>query len=471
MPSLQTLYLNNNQFLQIYSTMGIQHPFSTTINTIFINNCKLTVNYINNIVNLTQLHMSNNILINELIAITFQKNIHLEIIDLSKCSINHIDYLTFYPLTNLTELHLSDNRINYLHSETFLYNLKLSYLNLSRNHFKTLEPIQSISLKHLDLSYCELNIIERNTFKSLTALISLNLSNNYIEYLPDYLSINNLQYLDISYCRLLLITDYTFIEFNQLTKLKLNGNRFYQPFKETMLPDTLTSIALNDNPWRCDCYSLDLKYFYDYLNINDLTSESNLVCYSPTNLTGSTWNIACKKQWFRYNLINNFNHPNTNTIPHLERVWLFLIITFITLTVLFCVVSNARRLVTQRARREQVQMERLANEARERLRMIRDRQTMSLNNIAASTNAPDPRDLISPPSYEEALSMLRPSISDLRLKRPLSMLSTESTPNNMISMSNAHDQQSISVSSSASSLIVYQDNNPHDSRNNVQQSL
>lgn len=401
MPNLRTLILNNNPQLRLYPT---SHPASESLEIIYLENCNLDTNFLTDFPNLKEVHLNGNVI--RLISDTaFINNQNLELIEMSRSNVGSIDRNAFTNLTRLRYLDLSENRLEQIPERLFISNEYFIELNISRNRIGIIDVIESNSLITLDVSYSEVKLIADRLLHYLPNLRILILSHNPLEVLPEKLKSNSLQILDLSFCRLLQLGDTTFTHLSTLNLLHINGNRLSEPPLRDTFPKSLQLIHLSDNPWVCDCQSKQLKLFFDYLKQTPekIPENTQLVCHAPKNVSGLSWHLACRKSWYMI---------RTQISPHLDRVWLFLIVTFLTLTVLFCVVSTARRVLTQRIEREQEQMERMAEEARARLRQMRQRQRES-----ALLNAPDPRDLISPPSYEEALNMLRPSTSDLRLKR------------------------------------------------------
>ncbi|KAL1132779.1 hypothetical protein AAG570_010731 [Ranatra chinensis] len=156
---------------------------------------------------------------------TFPKLYELHTIDVSYNSLSEIYNGVFQTLFGLRFLNLSHNQLNEIKSSTFgplptLLEMDLSYNNLaeiSRGSLTRLTSLQRlnvaynnlsrifqlpISLSHLNLSFNSIEKIPANTWPSMNALQSLDLSNNYLQDSLESGSFANLlilQKLDLSY--------------------------------------------------------------------------------------------------------------------------------------------------------------------------------------------------------------------------------------------------------------------------------
>lgn len=124
----------------------------------------------------------------------------------------------FQEANNLTHLIASNNRLKQIPSLLFVKTNKLSYVDFSNNTIEEIDPLAfagASNIEFLDLSRNNLTEFHEQ-LKSLTNLVTLNLSHNAIKELH-FLRIPNLITFDMSYNKL---TDLTEDTFNQTIKLK-----------------------------------------------------------------------------------------------------------------------------------------------------------------------------------------------------------------------------------------------------------
>ena len=169
--------------------------------------------------------------------------INLQKIFLSNCTLGMIAQDAFHQLNHLVELDLGQNLLTSVPSESFRNLLNVRRLLLRQNPIKTLRESNFVSLtklEHLDLSYCQIDQIEPGSFKGLPHLKSLKLNNN----------------------RLTTLTPNVFVD----------------------IPPLYT-IALEHNPWNCDC---ELRPLHQWISVNNMLLEPPQ-CKTPAKYENKDW--------------------------------------------------------------------------------------------------------------------------------------------------------------------------------------
>lgn len=166
--------------------------------------------------------------------------LNLQRIYLSRCKILQIDDRAFRGLTNLVELDLSLNFLSSVPTETFVDYPSLMRLIVSGNPIRALQTA---------------------SFRPLSFLTSLELSD----------------------CQIETIEDGTFVGLDNLEWLKLDGNRINFIRGENILPDAVHGVALDRNPWQCDCRLLEV---HNWLLNYKIPHSSEPKCAGPTRLVG-----------------------------------------------------------------------------------------------------------------------------------------------------------------------------------------
>lgn len=118
----------------------------------------------------------------------------------------------------------------------------------------------------------------------------------------------------------------------------------------------IAAIHLEDNPWRCDCTQLYVTF--EFLTEPPVkTIGSSLICQSPANVSGYSWEAACFDIW------------NVNVYYSKDKTWGMVMVSLLILVV-FCgsVVSIKHTMKIKRRVLEQRQHLEMAE--RERLRLL-----------------------------------------------------------------------------------------------------
>ncbi|KOC70309.1 Chaoptin [Habropoda laboriosa] len=159
---------------------------------------------------------------------------------LSQNSIQRVSPGAFRSLPNVLTLHLGMNNLENLPKERLQGMEHLRILNLTHNRLKELDefPEDLKSLQILDLSYNQISIVGKVTFKNLVSLVELHLYGNWINAISSeaFRPLKKLRLLDLSR--------------NYLENLPLNA---FRP-----LETQIRSLRAEENPLNCGCESQEL---------------------------------------------------------------------------------------------------------------------------------------------------------------------------------------------------------------------
>jgi len=230
-------------------------------------------------------------MVRELNSESFVNSRMIENLDLSQNAIKSVDASSFKKLKHLKSLDLSFNTIPKIERDTFKENELLTRLDLSRNYISRFNRITAQGMTHLNMTWCEIMNIDPDALSGMPELLDLDLSNNLITEIPDFLSSEMLQSLDLSTNRITTIRNQTFMGFPELAKLRLSGNRLTVPLKREFFNENifLAEMHLFDNPWLCHCSELHSFYIF----VTDAPAKNwdkkSLRCGSPSDVYGQTW--------------------------------------------------------------------------------------------------------------------------------------------------------------------------------------
>lgn len=226
---------------------------------------------------------------------------------------NQIRSISDIMSDTLMTLDLSNNRLTTLLPTVLTGLPSLTSLNLARNHRISLENINgeyvhSVSLRKIDLSFCNMDSIELDGLPSLTKVIlkgnmipslmqenfinnqmieDLDLSQNAIKSVdPDtFKMMKRLKSLNLSFNMIPKIDRDTFKENELLTKLDLSRN-FITRFNRITAP-ALTQLNMT---W-CEIMSVDGDAFSGFQELISLDLSNNLITDFPDFLTSTSLRV------------------------------------------------------------------------------------------------------------------------------------------------------------------------------------
>ena len=193
---------------------------------------------------------------------TLNRLFKLRYIDLHNNKIQEILNGTFMSLNYLERLDLSQNRISFVDRDAFNGLIGLLLLTLTSNQIRTI-PNGTFSslrqLKYLDLAKNQITAVETDIFEGLERLETLDLRFNRIEIInrESFQALKNLKYLDLRN--------------NPLSFKSLSVHIFIATAK-------VFTVKIWQNPWLCDCETLENMKRFMYQNATYVNYFSNLTC-------------------------------------------------------------------------------------------------------------------------------------------------------------------------------------------------
>ncbi|XP_070610962.1 leucine-rich repeat and transmembrane domain-containing protein 2 [Erythrolamprus reginae] len=192
-------------------------------------------------------------------------------------------------------------------TRTFLFlNNQLS--TLSEQAFSNLSALQ-----RLDLSNNFLDQLPENVFRDLVNLTELQLRNNSIRSLDKDLlqNTNLLHQLDLSINGLAQIPSGIFDDLPSLRWLSLRSNRLQNLDRVTFEPlISLQQLHVGDNPWECDCNLRDFKYWMEWFSYRGGKIDQ-LACTLPKELRGKDMRLVPMEM---FNYCSQLEDENSSTV-------------------------------------------------------------------------------------------------------------------------------------------------------------
>jgi hypothetical protein len=235
------------------------------------------------------------------------------------CQIGTIELGAFNGLTNLAYLSMRGNEISEIKPRTFEKMNSLRYLNLDCNKIEHLDIDVFSGLVKLEMVFLAKNKLQRlypDTFVGLLKFQSLFLSNNPCLQIPTdsyFINAPSLKHLDISGCNVSSVSVETFANVSTLERLDLRFNNLRSVGINILkaLPN-LTALYLHGNPLQCDSQLQKVwQWFQDY-NIQRVYKEIAPECERGMELKGLYWGELEKGQCLQGNTHYHEDYINTS---------------------------------------------------------------------------------------------------------------------------------------------------------------
>jgi hypothetical protein len=214
----------------------------------------------------------------------------LKNLEIDECGIESVEPGAFNGLTMLVELSLNYNEISKIERGTFENLTTLERLYLTGNGIENLEPDTFLGLRNLRIIQLDNNNIEYlhpDMFLNASHLETLNLSRNPLLKIPTdrhFISSPSLRHLDLSDCNIRSISVATFSNVTGLDEVELSENRL----NNTILPQ-LSELLIYRNPLSCDCR---LQQVWRWCQNHSITTGDRYKgpeCDSPSEVHGMCW--------------------------------------------------------------------------------------------------------------------------------------------------------------------------------------
>eukprot|EP00062_Callorhinchus_milii_P001616 gi/632936913/ref/XP_007896580.1/ PREDICTED: leucine-rich repeat, immunoglobulin-like domain and transmembrane domain-containing protein 2 [Callorhinchus milii] len=197
---------------------------------------------------------------------------------------------------DVKKIRIENSHLTELPRSAFSTASALEYLWLNLNditlmHARSLQDLSNLA--ELRLQGNKLRSVPWATFQDTPALNILDLKHNRLDVLPEqalrYLA--NLTYLDLSFNQLTVISGEVFLKWPvyQRTQRHRDG--------EETVPNAV--LALNDNPWLCDCRLKGFVHFVKSINPPIILMNSYLTCSGPDIRAGKFFHEVELKSCFK----------------------------------------------------------------------------------------------------------------------------------------------------------------------------
>lgn len=174
--------------------------------------------------------------------------------------------------------------------------------NINKDSFKDMTNIDTLQLCNNNISK-----IHKDMFKYNPKIRTLDLSYNKIQHLHSelFITLLNIKIIKLESNMLVEISEDIFKNNRQLEEIDLSNNKIVFLANIFNNLNNLKTLSLNNNPWKCDCSLTDLQNY---------SSSSSAVttmpsCSNPVFLQNMTWDILNLKDIC-------LNEPKVDIVPN-----------------------------------------------------------------------------------------------------------------------------------------------------------
>ncbi|XP_038207683.1 insulin-like growth factor-binding protein complex acid labile subunit [Zerene cesonia] len=174
---------------------------------------------------------------------SFPGDIKMRRLQIANNRLTRIERQGFKGLEYLIDVDLSGNNITYVEPEAFVDSRGLLNVELQDNPLGNTDGpfLISSTLQYLDISNCNISIINPQFFDNITSITTLDLSNNPLISLDDgvFDDLTSLETLKLNDCKLKYLSENVFLALVNLKNLELAGNYL----TDTNWPEVLGSLT------------------------------------------------------------------------------------------------------------------------------------------------------------------------------------------------------------------------------------
>uniref|UniRef100_A0A8C4R8Y7 Protein Wnt n=1 Tax=Eptatretus burgeri TaxID=7764 RepID=A0A8C4R8Y7_EPTBU len=167
--------------------------------------------------------------------------------------------------------------------------LNARLLSLRNNSITSLPDwafVNLISLEELDLSDNGIKFFPATAVRGLSRLLRIYIANNSINKVAadSFTDTPSLVHFDLSNNRLSSLPVELFLGLWNLSRLSVSGNRLPSLERDLLEPLVhLKHLKLAGNPWECDCYLANLRYWLEWYSYRGGEMDE-VCCFLPKNL-------------------------------------------------------------------------------------------------------------------------------------------------------------------------------------------